>query len=327
MEHEADITRLIWSEKFMDHDTGDGHPEHPDRADAVGHALRESGLAKRNDVIEPAPVELEAVLSVHTPRLVERITDLAGGSGGWLDPDTYVSPDSVEVALLASGAACQAVDIAVAQDARAFALGRPPGHHAEPGRAMGFCLFNNIAVAAEHARQAHGLERIAILDWDVHHGNGTQAAFWADPGVLFVSLHQYPFYPGSGAATERGEGAGEGYTVNIPLPAGCDDSVYARAFEEIVIPSIRAYRPELLMVSAGFDAHEDDPLAMMRVSTAGFTAMAGAARALAGELCDGRLVLVLEGGYNLEALGESVVATIQELDQANNVNPKEGEQR
>lgn len=327
MEHEADITRLIWSERFRDHDTGDSHPERPARCDAVGRALHESGLADRNGVIEPVPIELSTVHTVHTPQLVERIKGLADYGGGWLDPDTYVSPDSVEIALLAGGAACQAVDIAVASDARAFALGRPPGHHAEPGRAMGFCLFNNIAIAAEHARQVHGLERIAILDWDVHHGNGTQAAFWADSGVLFISLHQYPFYPGSGAATERGAGAGEGYTVNIPLPAGSDDSVYARAFEEIVIPSIRAYRPELLMVSAGYDAHEDDPLALMNVSTEGFIEMASTVRDLAGELCDGRLVLVLEGGYNLEMLEESVVATVQTLDQTNNLITKEGEGR
>jgi acetoin utilization deacetylase AcuC-like enzyme len=179
---------------------------------------------------------------------------------------------------------------------------------------MGFCLFNSIAVAAEHALDHYGLERVAIVDWDVHHGNGTQAAFWREPRVFFISSHQYPFYPGSGAARERGEGAGDGYTLNIPLSAGSGDEVYEDVFTEIVVPALRAFDPQLLLVSAGFDAHEDDPLAMMTMTTSGFARLATLLRDAAEELCDGRIVLVLEGGYNLRALGESVVATLNALD-------------
>jgi acetoin utilization deacetylase AcuC-like enzyme len=172
---------------------------------------------------------------------------------------------------------------------------------------MGFCLFNNVAIAALHARAVHGLERIAIVDWDVHHGNGTEEIFWEDPGVFYVSTHQYPFYPGTGALEERGGGEGSGYTLNIPLPAGADDDIYLAVFEDLVAPALRDYQPQLLLISAGYDAHYDDPLASMRVTTTGFGQLASIMRDLAAELCDGRLVFVLEGGYNLAALGASAV--------------------
>jgi acetoin utilization deacetylase AcuC-like enzyme len=307
-------TAIVWSDRFRDHETG-AHPESPQRIVALERALRDAGMFDDRPVLDPAPAVLEAILAVHAPQLVDLVQRTSWQGGGWLDPDTHVSPDSYEVALLAAGGACAAVDWVQAGSARrAFALVRPPGHHAEPERAMGFCLFNNIAVAAEHARDRHGLERVAIVDWDVHHGNGTQAAFWRDPAVLFISLHQYPFYPGTGASTERGAGPGDGYTINIPLPAGCDDAVYERAFADIVLPALQAFAPELLLVSAGFDAHADDPLALMRVSTGAFGRFATLLRGVADEHCDGRMVLVLEGGYNLNALGESVVATLRALD-------------
>lgn len=306
-------TALIWSNRFRDHRTG-AHPERPERIDALESALRAAGMFDDRDVYEPEPVNLDAVEAVHDAALIELVRETAAAGGGWLDPDTYVSAQSYDVALLAAGAACQAVDLIHASHQRAFALIRPPGHHAEPNRAMGFCLFNNIAVAARYAAQHHGIERIAILDWDVHHGNGTQAIFWQDPDVLFVSLHQYPYYPGTGAAGERGAGPGAGTTLNIPLSAGSGDETYLRAFDDQVIPTITEFAPDLLLVSAGFDAHHDDPLAGMRVTTDGFGEMATRALELAERLTDGRIMLVLEGGYNLNALGSSVVETLRRLD-------------
>lgn len=307
-------TAIIWSDIYQDHDTG-SHPESPERIAAIGRALRTAGMFDDRAVLTPRPAERDAILTVHTPRVVELVQRTARQGGGWLDPDTYVSADSYEVALLAAGGACQAVDTVMSGVAqRAFAFVRPPGHHAEPDRAMGFCLFNTIAIAAEHALSAHRLKRVAIVDWDVHHGNGTQAAFWERPDVLFISLHQYPFYPGAGSAAERGAGAGDGYTINVPLPAGSNDEVYRTQMTDIVIPALHAYAPDLLLVSAGFDAHANDPLAMMRVTTDAFAGWAGLLRDAANELCDGRIALVLEGGYNLRALGESVVAVLRALD-------------
>jgi acetoin utilization deacetylase AcuC-like enzyme len=308
-------TAIVWSDSYQDHETG-SHPESPERIAAVGRALRSAGMFDDRTVLTPEPAEAEAILAVHAPHVVDLVQRAARQGGAWLDPDTYVSADSYEVALLAAGGACQAVDaVLTGAERRAFAFVRPPGHHAEPDRAMGFCLFNNIAVAAEHALNAHGLERVAIVDWDVHHGNGTQAAFWRRPDVLFISLHQYPFYPGSGSAAERGDGPGEGYTINIPLPAGSDDAVYHAQLTDIVIPALQAFQPDLLFISAGFDAHTDDPLAMMRVTTDAFANWARLLKGTADDLCDGKLVLLLEGGYNLRALGESVVAVLRALDE------------
>jgi len=308
-------TAIIWSDTYQDHETG-SHPESPERIAAIGRALRGAGMFDDRTVLTPKPVETEAVLTVHAAHVVDLVQRAAHHGGGWLDPDTFVSPDSYEVALLAAGGACQAVDVVMNGDApQAFAFVRPPGHHAEPDQSMGFCLFNNIAIAAEHALSSHNLQRVAIVDWDVHHGNGTQGAFWRRPDVLFISLHQYPFYPGTGAAAERGAGPGEGYTINVPLPAGSTDEVYRSRMEEVVVPALHAFAPDLLLISAGFDAHIDDPLAMMRVTTNAFADWARLLKDAANTLCDGRMALVLEGGYNLRALGESVVAVLQALDE------------
>ncbi len=215
--------------------------------------------------------------------------------------------------MLAAGAAVQAVEEVMAGRARnAFALVRPPGHHAEPDRAMGFCLFNNVAIAAQAARQ-YGAERVLVLDWDVHHGNGTQACFWERRDVLFQSVHQFPYYPGTGAPQEVGAGAGEGYTVNCGLPGGCSDADYGALFHELFLPVAESFRPDLVLVSAGFDAHHHDPLGGMMLTERGFAAMCSAARELAERLCGGRLVLALEGGYSLEGLSQSVHACVEVL--------------
>jgi acetoin utilization deacetylase AcuC-like enzyme len=306
-----DAMTIIWSDLYQNHATG-SHPERPERIASLKLALDEAGLFESNRVVAPVPASVESVDLVHDPRLAEFVRQLAASGGGWLDPDTYVSPASYDVALLAVGGVTQALAAALT-DGPSFAFVRPPGHHAEPGRAMGFCLFNNVAVAVEQIRRDNGIERVTILDWDVHHGNGTQAAFWSNPSVQFISLHQYPFYPGTGAANETGSEEAEGTTINIPLRAGSDDAVYRQAFEDRVLPSIREFEPEMIVVSAGFDAHADDPLANMRVSTEGFRWMAQQIADLALDVSGGRLALALEGGYNLQSLGASAVAVVEEI--------------
>ena len=307
-------TALIWSERFCLHDTA-GYPESPGRIGALRRALTAAGMFDDRLVLEPQPVTLDALAAVHLPALVELVRRAAEQGPALLDADTVVSPGSYEVALLAAGAACAAVETVLSGAApRAFALGRPPGHHAEPNRAMGFCLFNNVAIGARYLQRRFGIRRVLVVDWDVHHGNGTEATFWSDPSVLFTSTHQYPFYPGTGAAGDRGAGPGDGYTLNVPLPAGAGDERYLAAFEEQLLPALWSFEPQLVLISAGFDAHQDDPLAMMRMTTRGFARLAALVQAVAEECCDGRVALVLEGGYNLDALGASVVAVVRALD-------------
>jgi acetoin utilization deacetylase AcuC-like enzyme len=300
---------IIWDEAYAGHDTGE-HPEGADRVTAMVAHLRGTDLWPRLEVVtHPEPATEEDLLRVHTTGHLKMIQRAAQGSGTWLDPDTHVSSRSYEVALLSAGGALLATDL-WERGLVPFALIRPPGHHATPDRAMGFCLFNNVAVAAARLLE-RGCERVAILDWDVHHGNGTQAAFYAEPRVLFASAHEWPHYPGSGFFTECGEGTGEGFTVNVPLPAGSVDGDYVRVFAEVFSPIVRRYDPQALLVSAGQDIHRVDPLGDMRVDEAGFAQMALRCVCLAQECCEGRLAFVLEGGYDRTATSRSVEAVLR----------------
>ncbi|MCU1383659.1 MAG: hypothetical protein JWL71_2356 [Acidobacteria bacterium] len=310
---------LIHSERFVEHQTPPGHPERPERAeamDAVAQKWRERGT----EIVAPRAATTEQLARVHDEAYLRRIAATAG-KASQLDPDTYTSPESHDVALLAAGAAIDAVERVMGGSHRAaVAMVRPPGHHAERDRAMGFCLYNNVAVAAAHAR-AQGAARVAIVDYDVHHGNGTQHIFDADPHVLYVSTHQFPYYPGTGAADEIGRGAGRGFTVNVPLEVGACDEDYQTVFARIVLPVLRQFGPDLIVVSAGFDAHERDPLGGMRLSTGAFAAMTRELRLVADECCRGRIVSVTEGGYNLQALAASLDAVIDAHAAPANVSP------
>ena len=302
---------VIASERFADHQTPPGHPEAPERAEAMD-VVAEEWRKRRGEVVAPPQATREQLLRVHSAEHVRRMAETAGTSVA-LDPDTYTSPESYEIALLSAGAGIEIVErVLGGEQQRALALVRPPGHHAERSRAMGFCLFNNIAIGAAHAR-AMGVGRVAIVDYDVHHGNATQHMFEADPAVLYVSLHQYPFYPGTGAADEIGLGPGAGFTVNAPLEVGATDEDYRSVFAELVTPILRQFDPDLILVSAGFDAHERDPLAGMRLTTAAFGAMTMELRTVADECCGGRLGAIVEGGYDLRALSDSMRTVIDVL--------------
>ncbi len=302
---------LVTSPRFEEHVTPPGHPERPERAH-VFDAVAARWLEKGGRSMPPRAAGREELERVHDGDYVTRI-ETTSGRAVMLDADTFTSPESAGIALLAAGAAVQAAEHALDHREPAFALVRPPGHHAERDRAMGFCLYNNVAVAA--ASLLHrGLSRVAIVDIDVHHGNGTQAIFYGDPRVLYISTHQHPFYPGTGAADEVGLGEGEGFTVNVPLEAGCLDADYDLVHRAIVGPVLEEFAPELVLVSAGYDAHERDPLASMRVTTRGYAAMIRSIRdAAAG---NAQIALVTEGGYELTALAACIEASLLVLDGA-----------
>ena len=303
---------IFTSDRFADHLTPPGHPERVERFEvmqAVAAEFRNRG----GRVAEPRRASHEEIGRVHDADYVSQIAETAGRAVA-LDPDTYTSPESYEVATIAAGAAISAVEHVLRSDegARAFAFVRPPGHHAERNRAMGFCLFNNIAIAAVHAR-ARGLDRVAIVDYDVHHGNGTQSAFYGDHSVLFLSSHQYPYYPGTGAAGDVGTAAGKGFTVNMPLAAGATDADYDAVYSRVALPILRWFQPQLILLSAGFDAYEDDPLAGMRLTAPYFERLTHAVAAVADECCGGRLVAITEGGYDLTGLGQCLRGAVRAL--------------
>jgi acetoin utilization deacetylase AcuC-like enzyme len=294
----------------LEHDTGP-HPERADRIRAV-----EAELERREwlgwERCEAPEVDLDRVLAVHPESHVEAVRETSARGGGF-DLDTPASPGSWEAALHSAGGACAMVEALLGGEAPvAFSALRPPGHHAEPARAMGFCLFNNIAIAARHALDSLGAERVFILDWDVHHGNGTNAIFHSAPEVLFASLHQWPFYPGTGALSDVGEGEGEGFCINLPVPAGAGEELWLSLVEHIVIPAAREYGPDLVLVSAGYDAHRDDPLADCMLETSSYADLARIVRSIADEV-GAPVGAVLEGGYDLRALSSSVAATMEAL--------------
>ena len=295
---------------FREHDAGRGHPERPERLEAVRRGLRDAGLEGRLRSASPRDATPEELLRVHTEAHVARVAATAGRTVRF-DADTQAGPRSYAAALKAAGATVEAVDRVLAGEAdRAFCAVRPPGHHAEADRAMGFCLFNNVAVAARAAQVELGAERVGILDWDVHHGNGTQAMFYEEPRVLYLSSHEFPFYPGTGALDEVGDGRGEGFTVNLPMPAGLGDPEYARVYREIVEPIGHAFDPQLLLVSVGFDPYVNDPLAGMRVTERGFAEMAAVCLSIAAGAAASRAVFVLEGGYDLDGIARSAAAVV-----------------
>jgi len=303
-------TGLVFDERFLEHRAPPGHPEHAGRAAAIWRRLEAQGLAARGRRV-PAREATDAELErIHTPRHVRTIAETARHEGLQLDPDTYTSPGSALAARLAAGGLIDLVlEVARGRLSNGFAVLRPPGHHAEAERAMGFCLFNNVAVAARAAQADGAAKRILVVDWDLHHGNGTQHSFREDPSVLYFSIHQFPFYPGTGAVAETGGGAGRGFTVNVPFPGGMGDAEYLAAVDEVLLPVADAFAPELVLVSAGFDAADGDPLGSMRVSPAGYGAMTRRLIRLAG----GRVVLALEGGYDLDAIALSAEACVRAL--------------
>jgi acetoin utilization deacetylase AcuC-like enzyme len=333
------VTGICSSARFVEHRTGAAHPERPDRIRAITTAVRRAGMVdspspfpefqidlgpfpagmtKLVELPEPRPADEQWLRSVHSQGYIDRIREICASGGGVLDAgDTPVGRESFEIAKLASGAVLGCCDGVIGgRVGRAFAALRPPGHHAEPEQPMGFCLFANISIAARYLQDAHSVGKIAIVDFDVHHGNGTQAVFEADPSVLFISLHQDPrtCYPGTGYPDETGTGPGRGFTLNIPFPPGSDDAVYLRAFHALVLPKLDAFRPEFLLISAGFDAHRDDPLAQIDLSEDAFEQMTRMLVSAANAHCGGRIVSALEGGYDLRALGRSVVRHLAALD-------------
>lgn len=303
------LVGFVYSDRFLEHMPPAGHPERPDRLAKLVQHLKESRLWDELIQILPVVAREEQILAVHSGDHMKYVRDVCAAGGGVLDEgDTHASPGSFEVALLAAGAVNAAIDAVVAKKVgSAFCAVRPPGHHAEQNRPMGFCLFNNVAVGARYAQQKHGMKRVAIIDWDVHHGNGTQHIFEDDPTVFYCSLHQYPFYPGTGSRDERGKAKGEGYTLNIPLPAGTGEARYLVALSEEVMPALETFKPDLLLLSAGFDAHKDDPLASMQLTENSYAEMTHLVKDLAP------VVSVLEGGYNLAALARSVERHLRAL--------------
>lgn len=304
---------IIYHPDFFIHDNAH-HPENKRRLEAIITALKKEKLLERLDQLATEPADPAEVAQVHTKEYIKSVRELCERGARYLDPDTYLVRQSYDVALLSVGAALLAMRRVLAGKYRAcFSLGRPPGHHAEPNRGMGFCLFNNGAIAARLAMSEFNVEKILYIDWDVHHGNSTQKVFYHDPRVMFVSVHQSPAFPGTGRIEETGEGKGRGYNVNIPLPPGCGDEEYKAVFEEIIVPLAEAYRPEVVFISAGQDIYHNDPLADMQVTYRGFAQMTRTMREIADTFCGGKTVLFLEGGYHLQGLGESVTTILSEL--------------
>jgi len=301
-------TGFVYHPQYLEHDMGAGHPESPERLRAIVARLQESGVFDRLVHIQPLPAADEWITYIHAASYLETLKRRAPTHGRVsLDPDTSMSPGSLSAAYLAAGGLLTAADAIVSGSIdHAFCAVRPPGHHAEHDRAMGFCLFNNVAIAARYLQRKHGIARVLIVDWDVHHGNGTQHAFYDDPSVLFFSTHQYPHYPGTGRPSEEGEGAGKGTTINVPMTAGEGDDVYRQLFEKVLIPAADNFKPDFVVLSAGFDAHRNDPLASMGLTEDGYAELTRLVVQIAQRHCNGRVLSSLEGGYHLASLSASV---------------------
>jgi acetoin utilization deacetylase AcuC-like enzyme len=307
-------TGIVKDKRYLKHSAGIAHPESPERLAAIYEMLNNPSMAWKFKEIEPREATHKEIETIHTPSYVESIASTAGKRSVYLDPDTATSPESYEIAKLAVGGVLNAVDGVIEGRANnAFALVRPPGHHAEADSAAGFCIFNNIAIGAMHAILKHGLKRILIVDWDLHHGNGTQHSFYSDPRILYFSTHQYPYYPGTGSLQEIGQGKGEGYTINVPLRGGAGDASFVKIFRKILQPVALEFKPELVLLSAGFDTYFQDPLGSMRVTPEGFAAITRILLEIADSCCRGRLVAVLEGGYHVAGLTKSVKAVLEEM--------------
>lgn len=307
-------TGIVKDRRYLQHSTGFAHPESPERLAAIYEMLDNPLMEWKFTEIEPREATHQEIEMIHSPSYVDFIASTAGKRSVFLDPDTSTSPETYEIAKLAVGGVCNAIDAVMdGKVNNAFAFVRPPGHHAEKDTAAGFCVFNNIAIGAMHAIKKYDIKRILIIDWDLHHGNGTQHSFYGDQRILYFSTHQYPYYPGTGSAQEIGRGQGEYYTINVPLSMGAGDAVFVKIFRKILQPVALEYKPELILLSAGFDTHFQDPLGGMRVTPEGFAAMTRVLLNIADACCQGRFVAVLEGGYHLVGLTRSVKAVLEEM--------------
>ena len=307
-------TGIVKDNKYMDHRPGAGHPESHHRLEVIYNMLEDPEMKGQFQEVPVRRAAADDLTLVHSPGYVSQVESTSGKDFSRLDMDTTTSSGSYDAALLAAGGLCQAISMVVSGELdNAFALVRPPGHHAEMDRGMGFCLFNNVAVGARYAQESLNLERIFIVDWDLHHGNGTQHSFEEDPSILYFSSHQYPYYPGTGANHEVGRGRGEGFTVNVPLSMGYGDGEYAGIFEKIVTPVALEFDPDLILVSAGFDIHGNDPLGGMRVTPKGFAGLTASILDTARQCCGGKVVFTLEGGYDLAGLRDSVKDVLKEM--------------
>ncbi len=305
---------IVKDERYKDHDMGIYHPENPKRLEVIYNMLHDSDIKGKFYELKPREATKEEICYIHSPDYVDMIAETEGKSHVTLDPDTSTSSKSYRVALLAVGGLCETVKAVIEKNINnGFALIRPPGHHAEKNRAMGFCLFNNVAIAARYAQKNHNIEKVLIVDWDLHHGNGTQHAFENDPTVLYFSTHQYPYYPGTGSLEEIGIEDGKGFTVNIPLSYGYGDAEYSAIYNMLLKPIALEFNPDLILISAGFDIHKDDPLGGMSVTPIGFASITRIIMEIAEQCCNGKVIITLEGGYNLNGLRDSVKAVLKEL--------------
>jgi len=308
------VTGIVWDPVYLEHETDAGHPDHPRRLRCLYDCLQTSPTSSRFITVEPEPASDREILLVHSPAYLKKVKATAGKGAAALSADTFTCDRSFDVAAMAVGGVIKAIrKVLDGSLGHALVLCRPPGHHAERSRAMGYCIFNNVAVGAMVARKIMGLARVMVVDWDLHHGNGTQHIFERDPTVFFFSSHQFPHYPGTGHATETGLGAGEGTTMNVPLVKGCGDGDFAALYQRLLMPVVRAFKPELLLVSAGLDIHAADPLGAMKVSPVGFAGLTRLMLDLARQTCAGRVVFCLEGGYDPDAMKDGVLAMIDEL--------------